>query len=343
VTIVANSGADAFVKRAPREMIFFLVHGNDEGLIRERARGIVNALLDGDADPLRLIRFDGDALAREPGSLAEEADAISMFGGSRVIWIELQARDIAPALEPLFKAPPRDCAIVVEAGSLKKGTALRSAFEKMGNGASIECYPDDRRSVAALIDAEVRHAGLTIAPDVRDYLVSFLGADRMTTRGEIAKLLLYAEGRGVVTIADVEAIVSDAAPSTLDDAVDHAFLGDNAGIEETANRYFSDGGDPGSLLRVIVARALLLHRLRLAMDEGRSLEAALQTQYVRLSPVRRGALERQVGRWSSLKLGALLRSLRAAAANVRRDAAIAQAIAVRALWAIASAARAGLS
>ena len=94
MTIVANSGADAFVKRAPREMIFFLVHGNDEGLIRERARGIVNALLDGDADPLRLIRFDGDALAREPGSLAEEADAISMFGGSRVIWIELQARVI---------------------------------------------------------------------------------------------------------------------------------------------------------------------------------------------------------------------------------------------------------
>src|ERR1700679_572756 len=103
VTIVANSGADQFVKRAPRDMSFFLVHGNDEGLIRERARGIVNSLLDGDADPLRLIRFDGDDLARAPGTLAEEADSVPMFGGRRVIWIELQARDIAPALEPLLK------------------------------------------------------------------------------------------------------------------------------------------------------------------------------------------------------------------------------------------------
>ena len=59
----------------------------------------------------------------------------------------MRARDIGPALAPLFKAPPRDCAIVVEAGSLKKGTALRSAFEKMGNGVSIECYPDDRRTI----------------------------------------------------------------------------------------------------------------------------------------------------------------------------------------------------
>jgi len=80
VTIVTNSGADVFVKRAPRDMIFFLVHGNDEGLIRERSRGIVNSLLDGDADPMRLVRFDGDALARDPGRLADEADSVPMLG-----------------------------------------------------------------------------------------------------------------------------------------------------------------------------------------------------------------------------------------------------------------------
>jgi DNA polymerase III subunit delta len=343
VTIVTNSGADAFVKRAPRDMVFFLVHGNDEGLIRERSRGIVNSLLDGDADPMRLIRFDGDAVARDPGSLADEADSVPMFGGRRVIWIEVQARDIGPALEPLIKTPPRDCAIVVEAGSLKKGTALRLAFEKMSNGVSVECYPDDKRSIAALIDAEARQAGLNVPSDVRDYLVTLLGADRMTTRGEIAKLFLYAEGKGAVTVADIEAIVSDAAPSALDDAVDHAFLGDSAGVEETANRYFADGGDAGSLVRVIVARAMLLHRLRLAMEDGRSLETAMQGQYVRLSPIRRGALEKQAGRWSSVRLGGLLRALRPASANVRRDAHMAQPIAMRALWAIASSARAGLS
>jgi DNA polymerase-3 subunit delta len=211
-------------------MAFYLVHGSDEGLIRERARALVASLLEGDIDSLRLIRFDGDVLAREPGTLAEEADAVSMFGGHRVIWIEMKARDIAPALEPLFKQPPRDCAIVVEAGSLKKGHALRSAFEKMSPGASIECYPDDRRSLAALIEAEAREANIRIPPDVRDYLIEFLGSDRMTTRAEVAKLLLYAAGNAEVSIDDVEAIVSDAAPSQLDDALDSAFLGDNSGM-----------------------------------------------------------------------------------------------------------------
>jgi DNA polymerase-3 subunit delta len=343
VTIVANGGADAFIKRLPRDMAFYLIHGNDEGLIRERTKGIVSALLEGDPDPLRVVRLDGDVLAREPGTLADEAYAIAMFGGHRAIWIELGARDIAPALKPLFKTPPRECTVVVEAGSLKKGSALRSAFEKMSEGASIECYPDDRRSIAALIDAEARQAGLRIAPDVRDYLVAFLGSDRMTTRGEIAKLLLYVAGKDEVAVADIEAIVSDAAPSTLDDAVDSAFLGDYAAIEATANRFFTDGGDPGLLLMAIVRRAIALHRLRLDMDHGRSLEAAMQAQYMRLSPARRGALERQTARWSAAKLGRLSGPLRTASERVRRDAKMAEVLTMRALWAIASSARAGVS
>jgi DNA polymerase-3 subunit delta len=320
-------------------MTFYLVHGNDEGLIRERSKGIVSAVLEGDADPLRLVRFDGDVLAREPGTLAEEAYAVSMFGGHRAIWIETGARDIAPALEPLFKEPPRECTVIVEGGSLKKGTALRSAFEKMANGASIECYPDDRRSIGALIDAEARQAGLSMGPDVRDYLAAFLGSDRMTTRGEIAKLMLYAAGKGEITAADVEDIVSDAAPSTLDDAVDNAFLGDYAAIEESVNRFFSDGGDPAFLLIAIVRRTLLLHRLKLDMDAGRSLEAALQAQYVRMSPLRRGALERQAARWSAAKLGRLAAPLRSASERARRDAKMAEIVTMRALWAIASGAR----
>ncbi len=340
MTVVTNSGADAFIRRLPRDLGFFLVHGADEGLIRERAKGIVDALLGGDGDPLRLIRFDGDALAREPGRLVEEADAVPMFGGSRVIWIETQARDLAPALTPLFNAPPRDCAIVVEAGSLKKGTALRSAFEKLSNGAAIECYPDDRRNLAALIDAQARQADLRIAPAVRDYLATFLGADRMTTRSEIAKLLLYAAGRQEIVAADVEAIVSAAAPSALDDAVDGAVLGDHAAVEQTAGRYFGDGGEPWVLLMAAARRAMTLHRLRLEVDHGRPLESAMQALHLRMSPARRAALERQVGQWPAARLGRLPESLSIASGRARRDARMAEITAMRALWAIASSARA---
>jgi DNA polymerase III subunit delta len=69
--IVNNSAADQFLKRPPGEAIFYLVHGNDEGLIRERVRKLVDAALGDRPDPLRLVRLDGETVAREPGRLAD--------------------------------------------------------------------------------------------------------------------------------------------------------------------------------------------------------------------------------------------------------------------------------
>src|SRR5580692_4856330 len=96
VTTISNMTADAFVKRPPRETRFFLVHGSDEGLVHERVKALTHAVLQGEADPLRLMRLDGDTVAREPGALADEVYAVSMFGGSRAMWIEAQARDLLP-------------------------------------------------------------------------------------------------------------------------------------------------------------------------------------------------------------------------------------------------------
>jgi DNA polymerase-3 subunit delta len=340
VTTISNTTADAFVKRPPRETRFFLVHGTDEGLIHERVKGLVKATLAGEADPLRLTRLDGDAVARDPGALADEVYAISMFGGSRAVWIEAQSRDLLPALEPLFARPPHDCAVIVEAGSLKKGTALRAAFEKADEAASIECYPDDKRSLGPLIEAEARAAGLAIAPEARDYLIGLLGSDRMTTRGEIAKLALYARGKERIEVEDVEAIVADAAPSGLDALIDAALLGDMAGLEASANRYFADGGDAGLLVVRLASRLALLHRLRLEMERGRPFDAAMQTQYVRISPSGRAALGKQAERWSSSALGKRLAAVAALAARVRRDPRLADILATRALWSLVSGLRA---
>jgi DNA polymerase-3 subunit delta len=231
MSIVSSAAADGFIQRLPKEIGFYLVHGLDEGLTHERVKAIVRSRIGDDSDPMRLVRLEGDAVAREPGALADEAYAISMFGGNRAIWIDAQGRDLMPALEPLFARPPVDCTIVIKAGQLKKGTGLRAAFESSAARASIECYSDDSSTLESLIDAEARAHGLSVAPDARAALVHMVGADRRTTRGEIAKLMLYAQGQSQITAEDVEAIVADAAPSNLDEVIDHALLSDLPAVE----------------------------------------------------------------------------------------------------------------
>src|SRR5208337_2464648 len=299
MSTITSSAADGFIDRLPANVRFFLVHGSDEGLAHERVKAIVRKLVGVDPDPLRLVRLEGDALARRPDGLAEEAYAVSMFGGARAIWIDAQGRDLMPALEPLFARPPADCTIVVKAAQLKKGAPLRSAFEKAPNAASVECYSDESKALHQPIDAETASAGLAIAPDARAALVELLGEDRQTTRGEIAKLVVYARGRPRIEVADVEAIVTDAAPSALDELVDQALSGDLKGAAASATRYLSEGGDGDLLMIRLIQRLTLIHRLRLEMDQGRSFDAACQALYLRLRPAAMRKLAVEAERWTS--------------------------------------------
>ncbi len=339
--VVNNAAADSFIQRLPKKVRFYLVHGPDEGLAHERVKAIVRNLIDGDPDPLRLVRLEGDAVARDPGALADEAYAVSMFGGARVIWIDGQARDLLPALEPLFARPPTDCAIVVKAGQLRKGTGLRAAFETSAIRASIECYSDDANALEALIDAEARAAGVSIDAEARAALVALTGADRQTTRGEIAKLMLYARGTSRITAEDVEAIVSDAAPSNLDEVVDQALLGDPQAVETALTRFFNEGGDADHLMMRLIARLTLLHRLRLEMDQGRPFEAACQALFVKLPATARRGLARQAERWTSELIAQRLPAVRQASARVRADSRLAEVMASRALWTLTSRGRGG--
>ena len=342
MSIVNSAAADGFIQRLPKEIRFYLVHGQDEGLAHERVKAIVRNLIEGDADPLRLVRLEGDAVARDPGALADEAYAVSMFGGARAIWIDAQARDLLPALEPLFARPPTDCAIVVKAGQLRKGTGLRAAFETSPIGASIECYSDDASALEALIDAEARAAGLAIAPDARAALVALTGADRQTTRGEIAKLMLYARGKSAITAEDVEAIVSDAAPSNLDEVVDQALLGDLPAVETALTRFFHDGGEADHLMMRLVARLLLLAPASARNGSGpavrRRLPGAVR-EIADAGPPRAG----EAGR--TLDLGVHrptpARGSAGERARSRRYSRLAEVLATRALWTLASRGRGG--
>jgi len=336
MNVVNSAMADAFVARLPKEIRFFLIHGPDEGLAQERAKAVIRKLIGDDPDPLNLVRLEGDAVARDPGALVDEAYAVPMFGGARAIWIDAQARDLLPALEPLFARPPADCAIVVKAAQLRKGIGLRAAFESSPDRASIECYSDDAKALEALIDAEARAAGLSLAPEARAALVALTGADRQTTRGEIAKLMLYARGKSSVTAEDVEAIISDAGPSNLDAVVDRALLGDLNGVETSLTRFFHEGGEADLLMIRLVLRLLLLHRLRLEMDQGRPFDAACQALFVKLPPSAVRALARQAERWTSESIAQRLPAIRLASARARADSRLAEALATRALWSLAS-------
>src|SRR6266576_1202203 len=268
-----------------------LVFGPDAGLVSERVRAILRATVEDLSDPFRLVRLEGDELAADPARLLDEAGTIPLFGGKRAIWVKAGGRDFVRAVEALIAAPLADCRVVIEASDLRRGAALRTLCERARNVAAIPCYADGERELARLVDDEMRAAGLMIAPDARAALASLIGGDRRASLSEIRKLALYARGRARVELADVLAIVADA-----------AFAGKPAEVEKEFARARSSGIAPGRIVSAALIQLSQLHRARLAVESGTPMTEAVDRITPKAQFRRMPAVEAALKNWTAARL-----------------------------------------
>ncbi len=316
-----------------------LVYGPDAGLVRERVDALVKASVDDPADPFALARIESEELSANPGRLADEANTVPLFGGRRAVLLRVNSRhNIVPSIEVVLQAPPRDCRVVVEAGELRKTAPLRALFEKAKAGAAIGCYPDTERDLARLIDEELRAAALTIAPDARAALAALLGGDRLASRNEIRKLALYAQGKDRIELADVMAVVADASALALDGVIDATFAGEPREIETEFGKA-RGGSSPAAIISAAIRQVANLHKMKLAVDAGDSIEFTMKRGAPPVHFSREKAVGAALRAWTPARLLRAMAQLAEASLEARRNAALAEAIAQRTLLSIAVSAR----
>jgi DNA polymerase-3 subunit delta len=320
-----------------------LVFGPDAGLVSERTRAIVGAVVENLDDPFSLVRLGGDELASDPARLIDEANTVPLFAGRRAIWIKAGVRDFAPAIERLVDGPRLDCHVVIEAGDLRRGAPLRALGERAQSVAAIACYGDAERDLSRLVDEEMQAGGLSIAPDARAALLPLLGGDRGASRNELRKLALYARGKHAVELDDVLAVVADASALALDAVVDAAFAGRVGELETQFGKALSAGNAPGRILAAALGQVGQLHRARAAMEAGALLDAAVAAITPKAQFRRKPAVEAALKVWTAARLERAMQQLASAALEVRKLsgslAPLADSVASRALLAVAIAAR----
>jgi DNA polymerase-3 subunit delta len=327
VTVLRAGDIDRFLKEPDPKKPVVLVYGPDSGLVSERAGILVRKMSGENADPFSLVQLDGDIVAGDPGKLIDEAQTIGLFGNHRVLRLRAGAKNFASAVETLLANPPQ-ATVVIEAGDLRPTSPLRSICEKSQSAAVIPCYVDTERDLARLISDQ----NLSFEPGAREELVALLGADRLSTRAELDKLALYAQGNGGrVSIEDVRAVIADASALALDDVMDFAATGDAEAALVALNKAFTAGTQPAAILNAAIRHVTQLHRLKLAIDAGDS--PARVVEYAR-PPVffrRRSHFERALNRYGSELLAREIVALSDASLAARKDAALAATITERAI------------
>jgi DNA polymerase-3 subunit delta len=327
---------DSWLAKPDPRVFLVLVYGPDRGLVSERARTFAQKTglpLD---DPFSVVRLEaGEA---DSGRLADEARTVPMFSDRRLLWLRNAGpqKGLADDVKALLAEPPRDAIVLIEAGDLKKGAALRSIVEAADAAMALPCYADDGRDLDALIDRELARAGMTMTLEARQALRRNLGGDRLASVGEIEKLVLYALGKGEITFDDIRALSGDVSGQSFDDAVDAMLDGRVNDFDAAFTRQCQAGGQPFLALAGAMRQLQGLHAMRGNLDAGgRNAAAVVAAQKPPVFFARRKLVEKALERWNGRSLERALERLQAAVLHTRRRPDLAQPIARQALLGIA--------
>ncbi|PBB44293.1 DNA polymerase III subunit delta [Mesorhizobium sp. WSM3866] len=329
---------DSWLARPDPSMAIVLLYGPDRGLVAERAKTFAlktGLPLD---DPFSVVKLDGAEVDRDEGRLLDEARTVPMFSDRRLLWVRNASdqKALADDIKALTAEPAPDALILIEAGDLKKGTGLRAIVEAAGNAIALPCYADEARDLDSVIDDELRKAGMSMTLDARQALRRNLGGDRLASRGEIDKLVLYAHGKKEIDLDDVNALSGDVSGASFDGAVDAMLDGKVGDFDIAFTRHCASGGHPFLVLSSAMRQLQAIQVMRGQMESGgRNAASVVAGARPPVFFSRRKLVEKTLERWNSEALGRALNRLQAAVLQTRKRPDLSEALARQALLGIA--------
>ena len=294
------------VLRDPGRFAGLLFHGDDAGLVRQRALSAARAVAPLDD------AFRACVLTKEEHSrLLEEARSLSLVQGRRVVRV-VDAGDALAGIVTRLDAATSCALVVLESGALNARSKLRQAAEKSPAWASVACYPESGAALAADIRQILATRGFSITDDAVALLSRALAADTATRRSELEKLALFASGAKEIGLDLARQCCAPTADASLDLLAGAAMAGDVAGTAGLLIQVADDGATGAGMIVALTGRAQRLLKVRLDMQTGRSAEEAVRSLMPPVFFRDVAAMVREARLWSEGALLALMAEARSA-------------------------------
>ena len=258
--------------RPSADIRFYLLYGPDESQSRGHAERLLAALK---ADKFTIA---GSAVKGDPALLADEAGAMSLFGGRRAIWVEPAGEEIAAGIEALLESPPGESVVIAIAGALKKSSALLKRAEADRRALAFASWPLAGQDAEQMVIALGRSEGLRIDRGVAARLAEACGNDRGIAAQELAKLALFVgaapESPKELGHDALDAVGADMAEGDLMRLADLALAGDHRQLADELSR-LPAGSEAIPVIRALQRRLLTLVPLRARVERGERPDAVM--------------------------------------------------------------------
>lgn len=251
---------------------FYLFHGPDDAQSRALGQRLLEAL------KASKFALASGGVKADPAVLADEAGALSLFGGPRAIWIEPAGDEIAAGVEALLETSASESPVVAIAGALRKTSALLKLAEASPSAVAFAAYPPEGADAERMVIDVGRRYGLKLGAQLAARIAESSGNDQAIVAQELQKLALYLDASPhspkELDHDALDAVGADLHEGDVTRLADLALSGEIAEVADELSR-LPGGVEAIPVVRALRRRLLMLAPARARMERGKSREAVM--------------------------------------------------------------------
>lgn len=285
------------VDQAAEGTRFYLFYGPDEA----QSRGLAARLLES-LGATKFVVTAGEVKS-DPASLVDEAAAMSLFGGKRLVWIEPATKDIEEGVAALLEGPPTESPVVAIAGPLPRTSGLLKLTEVSPSALAFASYLPEGQDAERMVIDLGRRFGLKVSTPVAARLAENASNDQAIVAQELQKLALYIDASPQMPKeldhAAIDDIAAGSAEGDFQRLADLALSGDLSELTDELTRLPAGGSEAIPVIRSLQRRLMVLAPLRARVERGERVDAIMTSQGKALFWRDKAKIQSMLSKWSA--------------------------------------------
>lgn len=268
------------------EKSFYAVLGDDEYLVRQKAKEIFDKLSSDFPDDLSREQIDGRAdrvedVERILNEARTTGQTMSLFGGGKLIWINEAnfinqtrvgaaqgSKDALDSLKPFFESLG-ETKLILSACPVHRGHGFVKWLQKNSNFFDVAKNEKEDVAFRRLAQETADSNGVSFANGALEFLAGKIGAHPRLGVEEIKKLASFlGEDGAKITEELIMELVPDFGEGDFFEATEAFFSGNLQWALDAIDRHFFHAKDARPLLSNLQNRNRLLIQLRVLVDGG---------------------------------------------------------------------------
>jgi len=259
-------------KKKLNENKFFLLYGNNKGLIDETIQETLKPIL-----PKNIFTYEEAEILKNIENFRDNLINKSFFENEKLIIIKRVSDKFFKVIEEVIKENIDELSLILIADNLDKRSKIRNFFEKETNTVCIAFYEDNNQTLSLLAQKIMRDKNINVSQQLINIIVERAKGDRINLKNELQKIENFSRNKKNISIDDVLKITNLSENYDISELVDSCLSKNKKKLIKILNENNFNTEDCILILRTFLSKLKRLIELHLEINNKKNIDIVISS------------------------------------------------------------------